>query len=67
MLGWNPCQGFRLYSKLLSLFIKQVLTVEPYQSFISLVETIGHIYRKFNKLNVNFSGMKTVRRNKEPI
>ena len=54
-------------SKLLSLFIKQVLMVEPYQSFISLVETIGHIYRKVNKLNVNFSGLNTVRRNKEPI
>ena len=47
--------------------IKQVLMVEPYQSFISLVETIGHIYRKVNKLNVNFSGLNTVRRNKEPI
>ena len=59
------CRAFCL--KLLSLFIKQVLMVEPYQSFISLVETIGHIYRKVNKLNVNFSGLNTVRRNKEPI
>ena len=67
-VGLEPfVTGFWLSLKLLSLFIKQVLMVEPYQSFISLVETIGNIYRKFNKLNVNFSGLNTGRRNKEHI